>query len=79
MEELFWNIKAECARIGLPMNGLIEEVNIPKKTWYRWVDKGDLPTSALVKIAKYLHKSTDSLLGMTFENLEENKRGEVNN
>ena len=68
MEQVFWNIRAECARIGLTTTGFCEEMKVPKKTWYRWMEKGDFPTSVLVRISKYLRISTDTLLGITFDN-----------
>lgn len=68
MEDVFHNIRAECARKGLTTTGFCEKMGIGRKTWYRWMERGDFPTSFLMKTACYLHVSADVLLGLSFDN-----------
>ncbi len=68
LEYVFHNIRAECARIDLSITRFCEEIGVSRKTWYLWMEKGDLPTSALVKAARRLRISTDTLLELSFGN-----------
>lgn len=64
LAEVFNNIRAECARKHITISELTEKANITRKTFYNWEDKGDMPTSALVRIAETLSVTTDKLLGI---------------
>ena len=64
MAEVFDNIRAECARKRMTLVELTEQAGIERKTFYNWENKGDLPLSALSKIADILNVPTDKLLGL---------------
>lgn len=64
MTEVFGNIRAECARKHMTLVELTELVGVERKTFYNWEAKGDLPLSALSKIADVLKVPTDKLLGL---------------
>jgi DNA-binding XRE family transcriptional regulator len=67
MAEVFNNIRAECARKRMTLTEMTEQIGIERKTFYNWEDKGDLPLSALSKIADVLNVPTDKLLGLRRE------------
>ena len=65
MTEVFNNIRAECARQRMSLSEMTEIIGIERKTFYNWESKGDLPVSALNKIADVLNVSTDKLLELS--------------
>lgn len=65
MAEVFDNIRAECARRRMSLSEMTEIIGIERKTFYNWESKGDLPVSALNKIADVLNVSTDKLLELS--------------
>lgn len=65
MAEVFDNIRAECARQRMSLSEMTEIIGIERKTFYNWESKGDLPVSALNKIADVLNVSTDKLLELS--------------
>ena len=67
MVEVFDNIRAECARRRMSLSEMTEIIGIERKTFYNWENKGDLPVSALNKIADVLNVPTDKLLGLSGE------------
>lgn len=68
MANVFRNISAECARNGLSTEAFCAEIDVPKRTWYDWVKRGDFPISVLVKAVKLFKVSADSLLGISLDN-----------
>ena len=64
MAEVFNNIRAECARKRMTLTEMTERIGVERKTFYNWEEKGDLPLSALGKIADVLDVPTDKLLGL---------------
>lgn len=64
MAEVFNNIRAECARKHITLVELTSQLGIERRTFYNWETKGDLPLSALSKIADVLGISTDKILGI---------------
>lgn len=68
MATVFRNISAECARNGLSTEAFCKEINVPKRTWYNWVQNGDFPISVLVKAVKLFKISADELLGISLNN-----------
>lgn len=62
MTEVFNNIRAECARRRMSLREMTEIIGVERKTFYNWESKGDLPVSALNKIADVLNVPTDKLL-----------------
>lgn len=65
MAKVFDNIRAECARRRMSLSEMTEIIGIERKTFYNWESKGDLPVSALNKIADVLNVSTDKLLELS--------------
>lgn len=65
MANVFRNISAECARNGLSTEAFCSEIDVPKRTWYNWVAKGDFPISVLVKTVQLFKVSADELLGIS--------------
>lgn len=61
------NIEAERVRKGLSKEKLAKELGISLKTYYNWVNKEmDIPSSALIRMAKIFGTDIDYLLvGMT--------------
>lgn len=61
----FINIEAERARKGWTNNQLAEAVGVTRRTLYQWMEKGDMPASALIKMSQIFGKSVDYLLGIS--------------
>lgn len=59
------NIDAERARNGISNDDLAEQLGVSRKTLYNWMDKGNIPTSALIQMAETFECSIDYLLGRT--------------
>lgn len=57
------NIDAERARKGISNDALAEQLGVSRKTLYNWIDKGNIPTSALIQMADTFDCSIDYLLG----------------
>lgn len=57
------NIDAERARMGISNDALAERLGVSRKTLYNWIDKGNIPTTALVQMADTFNCSIDYLLG----------------
>lgn len=64
MENVFRNIRAECARNAMSIEDLSNELCIERKTFYNWEAKKDFPVSYLVKMSQLFHVSVDTLLGI---------------
>lgn len=67
MENVFRNIRAECARNAYSLEELSEKLGIERKTFYNWEAKKDFPVSYLVKMANIFHVPADVLLGLKSE------------
>lgn len=65
MEQVFDNIRAECARRRWSIEELADRLNIERKTFYNWEKKKDFPTSILVKMAVMFGVTSDELLGLS--------------
>lgn len=57
------NIEAERARRGISNDSLAEMLGVSRKTLFNWMEKGNIPTSALIKMADIFKCSIDYLLG----------------
>lgn len=57
------NIDAERARHGINAEELAQMLGVSRKTLYNWTDKGNIPSSALVRMADIFQCSIDYLLG----------------
>lgn len=58
-----YNIEAERTRKKMTKNELANELGISLKTYYNWVNKEmDIPSSALMKMAKFFGTDIDYLL-----------------
>ena len=68
MANVFRNISAECARNGLSTEAFCQEIQVPKRTWYNWVERGDFPISVLIRAVQLFKVSADTLLGISFDN-----------
>lgn len=64
MENVFRNIRAECARNSYSLEDLSNMLGIERKTFYNWESKRDFPVSYLVKMSCIFHIPTDALLGL---------------
>ena len=58
------NIDAERARKGISNDTLAAELGVSRKTLYNWMDKGNIPTSALIQMADTFNCTIDYLLGV---------------
>ena len=62
---MFPNIKAEIARSGITKQSLAEYLGISSTTIRNWFNgKSEIPSGALVKMAKMWDVSADYLLGL---------------
>lgn len=57
------NIEAERARRGMSAEDLAQELGVGRKTLYNWTQNGNIPASALVRMADLFQCSVDYLLG----------------
>lgn len=57
------NIEAERARKGVSKDTLAEKLGVTRKTLYNWMEKGNVPLSALITMADLFDCSIDYLLG----------------
>lgn len=57
------NIEAERARKGFSNDSLAKELGVSRKTLFNWMDKGNIPVSALIKMADMFSCTVDYLLG----------------
>ena len=57
------NIDAERARKGISNDSLAAKLGVTRKTLYNWMDKGNIPVSALIQMADLFGCSIDYLLG----------------
>ena len=68
MENVFRNIRAECARNAMSIEDLSKALNIERKTFYNWEAKKDFPVSYLIKMSIVFNVTVDTLLGITTTN-----------
>ena len=57
------NIEADRARKGISNDSLAEQLGVTRKTLFNWMDKGNIPTSALIQMADMFSCTIDYLLG----------------
>ena len=57
------NIDAERARRGINAEELAQMLGVSRKTLYNWTANGNIPSSALVRMADIFQCSIDYLLG----------------
>lgn len=57
------NIDAERAREGMTKEALAEHLGVSRKTLYNWISNGEIPQSALERMADIFNCSVDYLLG----------------
>lgn len=57
------NIEAERARIHMSNEVLAEKIGVTRKTLFNWIEKGNIPAVALIKMADIFNCSIDYLLG----------------
>ena len=57
------NIDAERARNGISNDRLAEDLGVTRKTLYNWLAKGNIPLSALIRMADMFGCTIDYLLG----------------
>lgn len=60
---LYPNIEAERARNGMTQDDLSNALDVTRKTYYNWVNKGNIPQSKLEAMATLFGVTTDYLLG----------------
>lgn len=56
------NINAERVRRGLTLEALAEKLGVNRKTVYNWMIRGNIPQTALEKMADLFNCSVDYLL-----------------
>lgn len=69
-DNIFNNIRNECAEKGKSISALAAQIGIGRKTFYYWQEKGDLPLSAVSKIADILGIPMERLLQAAEEKTE---------
>lgn len=57
------NIEAERARKGFSNDSLAKALGVSRKTLFNWMDKGNIPVSALIKMSDIFGCTVDYLLG----------------
>ena len=61
------NIEAERARFGLTKEQMATKLNITRKTYDNWVEKGKIPSDKLCEMADMFSVSMDYLVGRVFK------------
>ena len=59
------NIDAERARKGMTLDQFSRELGVTRKTVYTWINRGNIPQSALEKMSEIFQKPVDYLLSRT--------------
>lgn len=59
---MYPNIAAERARRGMSLEALAKALSVTRKTVYNWEQAGNIPQSALEKMADLFQVSVDYLL-----------------
>ncbi len=62
---MYVNIDAERIRAKMSSDALAKFLGIGRKTLYNWQTKGDIPATALMKMADKFGCTVDYLLGRT--------------
>lgn len=62
---MYNNIRVECVRLGISIEQMCNDLNISRKSYYNWQNKGNIPASKLIAMANYFECSVDYLLGQT--------------
>lgn len=62
---MYVNIEAERIRARMSLEELADYLGVQRKTLYNWQLKGNIPGTALVKMADRFNCTTDYLLGRT--------------
>lgn len=57
------NIEAERARKGQSAEELAKSLGVSRKTLYNWINSGNIPATALIKMADLFGCTIDYLLG----------------
>lgn len=57
------NIAAERVRMGLSQEELARKLGVTRKTVYNWETAGNIPASAVAKLADFFGVPSDYLLG----------------
>lgn len=57
------NIDAERARHGMNADDLAQKLGVSRKTLYNWTTNGNIPSSALIRMADLFQCTVDYLLG----------------
>lgn len=57
------NIAAERTRAGMNLETFSKQLGVSRKTVYNWEQRGEIPQTALEKMAELFHCSIDYLLG----------------
>lgn len=60
---IYPNIEAERARNGLSITELSKKLGICRKTYYNWINKGQIPQEKLKLLSDMFNVSSDYLLG----------------
>lgn len=59
------NIEAERVRHNMSQDDLSKKLGTGRKTYYNWLDTGNIPVPALMSLAEMFDCSVDYLLGKT--------------
>lgn len=62
MPNLYPNIDAERARLGLTVGELTEKLGVTRKTYYNWLANGKIPQNKLVLMADLFKVSVGYLI-----------------
>lgn len=57
------NIDAERARLDITLEEFSKQLGVSRKTVYNWMNSGNIPQWALVKMSELFSKPIDYLLG----------------
>ena len=61
------NIDAEQTRAGMSRESLAQALGVSRKTLYNWINAGNIPQSALIKMSELFKCSIDYLLSVNPE------------
>ena len=65
LETKYPNIEAERVRNNLTQDAISNMLGIGRKSYYNWLNKGNIPVNVLIQLSDIFDCSVDYLLGRT--------------
>lgn len=65
LETKYPNIEAERVRNNLTQDAISNMLGVERKSYYNWLNKGNIPVNVLIQLSDIFDCSVDYLLGRT--------------